>query len=68
MSVFDPVSLGRAIRARRRSLGLLQSEAAMQSGVSRPTFIAIEQGKETARIGQVMQICRDLGLRLTAEL
>ena len=39
----------------------------MQSGVSTPTVSAIENGKVTARIGLVLQICRDLGLRIRLE-
>ncbi len=39
----------------------------MQSGMSLPTVSAIENGKETARLGLVLQICRDLGLRITME-
>ncbi len=61
-----PADLGRAIRDRRLALGLTQADVAMQSGVSTPTVSAIENGKETARIGLVLQICRDLGLQLTA--
>jgi y4mF family transcriptional regulator len=68
ISVTDPSSLGQAIRQRRQRLGLLQSELAMQSGVSSPTVSAIENGKETARIGLVLQLCKDLGLNLTAEI
>jgi|ACQI01.1.fsa_nt_gi y4mF family transcriptional regulator len=64
----DPESLGQAIRKRRLALGLRQNEVAMQSGISTQTVSAIENGKETARIGLVLQICRDLGLRLTAEI
>ena len=62
-----PAELGRAIRARRLELGLQQAEVAMQSGVSTPTVSAIENGKVTARIGLVLQICRDLGLRIRLE-
>ena len=58
--------LGRAIRARRMSLGLTQAELAMQAGVSRPTVMAIEQGKETARIGLALALCADLGIQLFA--
>jgi len=65
--ITDPAALGAAIRKRRRALGLRQSDVAMQSGVSTPTVSAIENGKDTARIGLVLQICRDLGLKLTAE-
>ncbi|WP_166418267.1 helix-turn-helix transcriptional regulator [Cochlodiniinecator piscidefendens] len=62
----DAASLGNAIRERRVALGMLQSDVAMQSGVSVQTVSAIENGKDTARIGIVLQICRDLGLPLTA--
>jgi y4mF family transcriptional regulator len=63
--LLTPFDLGRAIRDRRVSLGLTQTEVAMQSGISTPTLSAIENGKETARIGLVMQVCRDLGMTLT---
>jgi y4mF family transcriptional regulator len=66
LPLHTPADLGRAIRDRRLALGLTQADVAMQSGVSTPTVSAIENGKETARIGLVLQICRDLGLQLTA--
>jgi y4mF family transcriptional regulator len=66
-SIVTPADLGRAIRARRLQLGLQQAEVAMQSGVSTPTVSAIENGKETARVGLVLQICRDLGLQIKLE-
>lgn len=56
--------LGEAIRIRRKELGLLQVDLAMQSGITPATLSAIENGKDNARIGLVMQICRDLGLHL----
>ncbi len=62
--VTDPASLGRALQKRRKTLGLRQEDVALQSGISRPTLMAIEAGKETAQIGLVLQVCRDLGLRL----
>jgi y4mF family transcriptional regulator len=65
--ILTPADLGQAIRARRLELGLQQVDVAMQSGVSAPTVSAIENGKETARIGLVLQICRDLGLRIRIE-
>jgi y4mF family transcriptional regulator len=65
-SIKSPADLGRVIRARRIELGLLQSDVAMHSGVSTPTVSAIENGKDTARIGLVLQICHDLGIDLRA--
>ena len=47
---------------------MTQVEVAMHAGISAPTLSAIENGKETARIGLVLLICRDLGVRLTAEI
>ena len=67
ISILTPADLGRAIRARRLELGLQQAEVAMQSGVSTPTVSAIENGKETARIGLVLRICHDLGIRIRLE-
>ena len=64
-TIDDPAALGRAIRERRLALNLRQEDVAAQSGVSIPTVSAIENGKATAQIGLVLQICRDLGLRLT---
>lgn len=58
--------LGRIIRARRNALDLLQRDVAMQSGVSVATISAIENGKDTARIGLVLQVCKDLGIRCSA--
>jgi len=66
-AITTPADLGRAIRDRRLALGLTQADVAMQSGVSTPTVSAIENGKETARLGLALQICRDLGLHLTME-
>lgn len=65
LAIEDPAALGRAIRVRRLALNLRQEDVAAQSGVSVPTVSAIENGKPTAQIGLVLQICRDIGLRLT---
>ncbi|NJS38945.1 MAG: helix-turn-helix transcriptional regulator [Rhodobacteraceae bacterium] len=66
-TIETPLDLGSALRARRKALGLRQSDVALQSGVTLATVSAIENGKETARIGLVLQICRDLGLQLQAK-
>ncbi|MCP4826237.1 MAG: helix-turn-helix transcriptional regulator [Shimia sp.] len=62
-----PADLGMALRKRRKALGITQQSLALQSGVSVPTIIAAEKGKETAQIGVVFALCRDLGLDLLAE-
>lgn len=63
--IATPADLGRAIRARRKALGLTQEDVAAQVGVSRITVGAVENGKDTAHVGIVLQICRDLGLHLS---
>ena len=62
-----PESLGAAIRARRKSLGLTQEDVALQTGISRPTVRAIEAGRANARIGLALQMYRDLGLALSLQ-
>jgi len=66
--VTSPRQLGAAIRARRRSLHITQEELSLQTGISRPTIRAIEQGKETAQVGLAIQICNDLGMALVLSI
>ena len=65
VTVNDPASLGQAIRKARKALCITQEELSLQTGISRTTIRAIEQGKQTAHLGLVLQLCRDLGLTLT---
>lgn len=65
VTVNDPASLGQAIRKARKALHITQEELSLQTGISRTTIRAIEQGKQTAHLGLVLQLCRDLGLTLT---
>ncbi|MBR9862190.1 MAG: helix-turn-helix transcriptional regulator [Rhodobacteraceae bacterium] len=66
-TITDPQSLGTAIRRSRKALKITQEDLSLQTGISRTTIRAIEQGKETARIGLVLQLCRDLGLRIQVD-
>ncbi|GAA6194305.1 helix-turn-helix transcriptional regulator [Phaeobacter sp. NW0010-22] len=68
MDVTTPTDLGQAIKLRRRALGMTQEQLAMSSGISAATIGAIENGKETARLSLVLQLCRDLGIRLRTEV
>lgn len=65
VTVNDPSSLGQAIRKARKALNITQEDLSLQTGISRTTIRAIEQGKQTAHLGLVLQLCSDLGLRLT---
>lgn len=63
----DPASLGKIIRQVRKTSKITQEDLELQTGISRTTIRAIEQGKESAQIGLVLQLCRDLGITLSAE-
>lgn len=67
-NVTTPARIGSAIRRRRKALRMTQEDLAMSSGISAATVGAIENGKESARLGLVLQLCRDLGIRLRIEL
>jgi transcriptional regulator with XRE-family HTH domain len=62
----DAMSLGVVLRKTRKALGITQEELSLQTGISRPTIRSIERGKETSHMGLVLQICRDLGVKLEA--
>lgn len=64
INVTDPSTLGRAIRETRKASKITQEDLSLQTGISRTTIRAIEQGKETAHIGLVLQLCRDLGMTI----
>lgn len=63
-TVTDPASLGSAIRQTRKASRITQEDLSLQTGISRTTIRAIEQGKETAHVGLVLQLCRDLGMTI----
>ncbi len=64
--ITDAKSLGLVLRQTRKALGITQEELSLQTGISRPTIRSIERGKETAHLGLVLQLCRDLGVSLDA--
>lgn len=60
--------IGACIRKARKQACLTQVDAAGLCGVSVPFFNAIENGKGTAQIDKVLHVCRQLGVRVCAEL
>lgn len=64
MLIKDTKSLGRAIRERRKSLGLSQFDAAGLCGVGERFLSEVERGKRTAELGKVIQVLNRLGLHL----
>lgn len=65
MSPRNPAEMGRAIRDRRRALGLDQATLATRVGVSRQWIVEMEAGKERAEVGLVLRTLCALGLQLT---
>jgi HTH-type transcriptional regulator/antitoxin HipB len=57
--------VGAAIRAKRTAIGMQQQELAALAGVG-PRFLSeVENGKESAEIGKVLQVLRRLGLEVS---
>ncbi len=57
--------LGQAIRNAREAMKLRQAEAALLCGVGVRFLSDLENGKETARLGQTLKVINGLGLALT---
>ena len=55
---------GRALRSRRRGLGLTQAELAALAGVGLAFMYELEQGKPTVRLDKLLDVARVLGLEL----
>jgi y4mF family transcriptional regulator len=56
--------IGRIIRAKRREIGVKQDAAAGLSGVGAKFLSQLENGKETAELGKVLQVLKKLGLEI----
>ncbi len=67
-STLNTNELGNFIKLARKNSQLTQHEAAALCGVSVPFFNGIENGKETAEIGKVLHVCRELGIQIQATL
>lgn len=65
--ITDSISLGRAIRDRRKALHYTQRYISEVTGLS-VTFISdLENGKETAEIGKTIRLVNLLGLDLLVD-
>ncbi|MEM8711119.1 MAG: helix-turn-helix transcriptional regulator [Planctomycetota bacterium] len=66
-SIDQPQDLGELIREERKRQGLRQPDLAAAAGTSVRFIVEIERGKPTAQIGKVMDVLRQLGLRLSVD-
>lgn len=58
-------TLGRAVRSRRKALGLSQKELSLLAGCGVVFLYELEQGKPTIRMDKLLQILEVLGLGLS---
>lgn len=64
MKINNTQDFGNAIRAKRKKLGLTQSELAEYSGSSIMFLSDLERGKPTAEIGKAIMVMNTLGIDL----
>lgn len=63
----DTSDLAKAIRLRRKQLGMTQAYLASMMGVSRQLIGELEKGTPGVNIGLALDVCRELGLNLGYE-
>lgn len=56
--------LGELIKSTRKAQGLTQADLAAAVNTGIRFIVDIENGKETAQIGKVLNVCRALGITL----
>ena len=64
-AITSPQSLGTALRATRKRLGLTQADLALAAGVGLRFIVELEGGKPTVRLEQVLRVVDALGGHLT---
>lgn len=64
MRIFDSTDFGKAIRDRRKQLGLTQQDVADYCGCSIMYVSNLERGKETAELGIALRIVNTLALNI----
>ena len=67
MQVNDSISLGQAIRNRRKELSYTQKFISEITGFSMSFLSDLENGKTTCEIGKTLHIMNMLGLTLSVE-
>lgn len=62
-----PASLGTAVQAARKRLGLTQPQLALAAGVGARFVVELEAGKPTVRLEKVLSVLHALGGRVLVE-
>ncbi|MDO9064703.1 MAG: helix-turn-helix domain-containing protein [Sulfuricella sp.] len=60
--------LGDTLRMLRNESGLTQRDAAGLCNVSLPFLNQVEQGKSTAQVGKVLDVCQRFGIEIVFKL
>ncbi|MDO9402465.1 MAG: helix-turn-helix domain-containing protein [Polaromonas sp.] len=66
--IFSVEELGLALRAVRRSQKMRLDDMAALTGVSKQFASDVERGKETVRLGLVLKLLGDMGLRVSVDI
>lgn len=64
MQIDNVSELGKLIKDTRKSQGLTQADLAISANVGVRFIVDLENGKETAQIGKILQVCQMLGLEI----
>ena len=67
MKILDVISLGSAIKERRKELNYTQKFLSEFTGLSSSFISDLEHGKETTEIGKVLFLINTLGLNFILE-
>lgn len=60
MLIFDFITIGNKLYAKRKGIGMTQAEVAEAAGVSDRTYADIERGSVNMRIETILRICNVL--------
>lgn len=66
--IATPADIGSILRLLRKEVGLTQRDAAGLCNVSLPFLNQVEQGKRTAQIGKVLEVCQRFGVEVILRL
>ncbi|MCA3902629.1 MULTISPECIES: helix-turn-helix domain-containing protein [Vibrionaceae] len=62
---FTPTLLGEVVRAKRTQSKVTQQDAALLCGVSKQTYIKIEQGSSDIKLTSLMKVISALGIKIS---
>ena len=68
ISIQSPKDLGLALRATRKAQRVRLDDVAGSAGVGHVFVREVEHGKASVTLGKVMQLMRELGLKLIVEI